>query len=86
MDIPIPIIDVSKILADVYLELLGGKEPGLKLDSDNVVETFENNQTNSPKIKKVEIYSYGVSKKEKEDHANFINAMTVKSLWDDFEV
>ena len=76
----------SKILADVYLELLGGKEPGLNLDSDNVVETFENNQTNSPKIKKVEIYSYGVSKKEKEDHANFINAMTVKSLWDDFEV
>jgi len=76
----------SKILADVYLELLGGKEPGLNLDSDNVVEKFENNQTNSPKIKKVEIYSYGVSKKEKEDHANFINAMTVKSLWDDFEV
>ena len=24
--------------------------------------------------------------KEKEDHENFINAMTVKSLWDDFEV
>ena len=75
----------SKILADVYLELLGGKEPGLKLDSDNVVETFENNQTNSPKIKKAEIYSYGVSEKEKADHTNFINAMSVKSLWDDFE-
>ena len=73
-------------MADVYLELLGGKEPGLKLDSDNVVETFENNQTNSPKIKEVEIYSYGVSEKEKEDHTNFINAMSVKSLWDDFEV
>ena len=71
----------SKILADVYLELLGGKEPGLNLDSDNVLETLEDNRTNSPKIKKVEIYSYGVSKKEKEDHANFINAMTVKSLW-----
>ena len=45
----------SKILADVYLELLGGKEPGLKLDSDNIVETLESNQTNSPKIKEVEI-------------------------------
>jgi DNA polymerase-3 subunit epsilon len=76
----------SKILADVYLELLGGKEPGLKLDSDNIVETLESNQTNSPKIKEVEIYSYGVSEKEKEDHTNFINAMSVKSLWDDFEV
>ena len=76
----------SKILADVYLELLGGKEPGLNLDSDNVVETFENNQTNSPKIKKVEIYSYGISEKEKEDHTNFINTMSVKPLWDDFEV
>ena len=76
----------SKILADVYLELLGGKEPGLELDSDNAVETLENNQTNLPKIKKVEIYSYGVSEKEKEDHKNFINSMSVKSLWDDFEV
>ena len=76
----------SKILADVYLELLGGKEPSLNLNSNNAAEQFENNKTNSPKIKKVEIYSYGVSKKEKEDHTNFINTMSVKPLWDDFEV
>ena len=40
----------SKILADVYLELLGGKEPGLNLDSDNVEETMIllENSSNQP--------------------------------------
>ena len=76
----------SKILADVYLELLGGKEPGLKLDSDTVTEIFENNNDNPREIKKIEFYSYGVSEQEKEDHESFISAMPVKPLWDDHEV
>ena len=76
----------SKILADVYLELLGGKEPGLKLDSDTVAEIFENNNDSPREIKKIEFYSYGVSEQEKEDHESFISAMPVKPLWDDYEV
>ena len=76
----------SKILADVYLELLGGKEPGLKLDSDTAAEIFENNNDNPREIKKIEFYSYSVSEQEKEDHESFISAMPVKPLWDDYEV
>jgi DNA polymerase-3 subunit epsilon len=76
----------SKILADVYLELLGGKEPGLKLDTDTAAEILENNNDGQREITKVEFYSYGVSKKEKEDHDRFISSMPVKPLWDDYEV
>ena len=76
----------SKILADVYLELLGGKEPGLKLESDTAAEVLENNNDNPREIKKIEFYSYGVSEQEKEDHESFISAMPVKPLWDDYEV
>ena len=75
----------SKILADVYLELLGGKEPGLKLDANIVEEIIEANSTGSQEVQNVELYSYGVSKKEQEDHKNFINSMPVKPLWDDYE-
>ena len=46
----------------------------------------DSNNDGPREITKVEFYSYGVSKKEKEDHDRFISAMPVKPLWDDYEV
>ena len=75
----------SKILAEVYLELLGGKEPGLSLDSNASFNVEDNKTNNATKKKKININSYGVDNHEKESHKAFLSSMSTKPLWEDYE-
>lgn len=73
----------SELLADVYLELLGGREPGLILDkqSSNVNSEYTNNQNN---INNQRIFreprEFSASSKEIEQHIEFVRKIK-NNLW-----
>ncbi|MDR2901866.1 MAG: DNA polymerase III subunit epsilon [Lactobacillales bacterium] len=72
----------SELLAEVYLELIGGREPGLILDKKK--ETVENNKIidlNQNVILNIrEIRDFPVSEEESQQHIEFINKIK-NNLW-----
>ena len=72
----------SQILAEVYLELVGGKQPDFSL---NVINTpNENNNSildNKRVLVRKEILKSRLTKDEKDNHKNFIKKLGNKSMW-----
>ncbi|MCF8473494.1 MAG: DNA polymerase III subunit epsilon [Emcibacter sp.] len=71
----------AELLAEVYLELMGGRQRGLALDN-NVVEKFIVRgalQENEKKFHKAR--SYGLTEIERERHKEFIAKMPEDAVW-----
>ncbi|MBR4932400.1 MAG: DNA polymerase III subunit epsilon [Alphaproteobacteria bacterium] len=75
----------SELLADVYLELLGGREPGLILDKKIPVQTIENKSVQIASVQTLqreyrEPRSFDVVQDELEQHIDFIKKIK-NNLW-----
>lgn len=62
----------SEILAEVYLELIGGKEPDLNLVNKKKEDSKKNTNTTRESNKRDTPLNYGVSREEEEEHLEFI--------------
>ena len=62
----------SKILAEVYLELIGGKEPDLNLVNQKKEDSKKNTITRRESHKRDTPLKYGISQVEEEKHQEFI--------------
>ena len=71
----------SQMLADVYLELLGGKEPNLNLDSIDITKGPDLGPFQTANVGSIKILSYGVSEKEQKHHSKFIENLGNKPIW-----
>ena len=75
----------SELLADVYLELLGGREPGLILDKKIPVQTIENKSVQIASVQTLqreyrEPRMFGVVQDEIEQHIDFVRKIK-NNLW-----
>lgn len=72
----------SELLAEVYLELIGGREPGLILDKKNTSQTTTTH-TNTPISHRSfrEPRLFELSEEEKEQHIEFIKEIK-NNLWE----
>ncbi|MBE6456231.1 MAG: DNA polymerase III subunit epsilon [Alphaproteobacteria bacterium] len=75
----------SELLADVYLELLGGREPGLILDKKIPVQTIENKSVQIASVQTLqreyrEPRVFGVVQDEIEQHIDFVRKIK-NNLW-----
>jgi DNA polymerase-3 subunit epsilon len=71
----------SEILAEVYLELIGGRQPDLVLADSSTSETKTDIKiTIKPKTRPTPLAAR-LSAEEKEAHAAFVSAMGENSLW-----
>lgn len=74
----------SELLADVYLELLGGREPGLVLDKKNINDSHGALSSNSLNIVKQREYreprAFSVSEDELKQHIDFVQKLK-NNLW-----
>ena len=71
----------SELLAEVYLEMLGGKEPGFSLKSKQLVEKKEKKSNNTPtqqKVLKSRVFS--VSLEEEQAHNDFVKQIK-DNIW-----
>lgn len=68
----------SILLAEVYLELVGGRQPGLVLDSQKNASFSQNNKI---KRKTRKAREFPLSEDEKQKHQSFIEGFKTKSLW-----
>ena len=74
----------SEILAEVYLELIGGRQPDLALAPDRTTTSSAGDETEwRPKPRATPLPSH-LSEDEKKAHAAFINGMGDNSLWTRF--
>ena len=71
----------SQMLADVYLELLGGKEPNLNLDSIDITKKSDLGSFETANVGIIKILSYGVNEKEQKNHSKFIKNLGNKTIW-----
>ncbi|WP_208433680.1 DNA polymerase III subunit epsilon [Bartonella taylorii] len=78
----------AEILADVYIELIGGKQGVLGFDNRESID--ENTQNDKDALYAVKFRPQPLpsrlSAQERSMHADFINKMGKKALWNDFEV
>ena len=70
----------SEILAEVYLELIGGKEPDLNLVNKKKEDSKKNTNTRREYNKRDTPLNYGVSQEEEEEHLEFIQNIK-NSIW-----
>ena len=71
----------SQMLADVYLELLGGKEPNLNLNSIDITKKSDLGSFETANVGIIKILSYGVNEKEQKNHSKFIKNLGNKTIW-----
>ena len=71
----------SEILAEVYLELIGGRQPGLVLAEVGASEKREDFSTTVHSKSRPEPLAPRLSAEEKEAHAAFVGAMGENALW-----
>ena len=71
----------SELLAEVYLELVGGKEPDLEL-STNAVKITNNNQNNfsTVPVRKNKLKPR-ITDIDEKDHKDFLDSFPKESLW-----
>ena len=72
----------SQILAEVYLELVGGKQPDFALNIANVSNENNNSifQENRTRVRKEKLKSR-LTTEEKANHENFIKELGITSMW-----
>ena len=75
----------SRILAEVYLELLGGKEPGLLLNHEEKKEKEDIVLKGVLKNKTSNDNSYGVNDEEKEKHKKLLSSMSKTPIWGNYK-
>ena len=75
----------SRILAEVYLELLGGKEPGLLLNPEEKKEKEGEVLKEVLKNKTSNDNSYGVNDEEKEKHKKLLSSMPKTPVWEKYK-
>ena len=71
----------SEILAEVYLELLGGKEPGLQLSANKLerIKDYENN--NSTSLTRKKKLKSRISDIDEKNHREFLASLPKEPLW-----
>ncbi len=68
----------AQLLAEVYLQLLGGDEPSIKfVDNKNTHQIFNKN---TPKVEIIERH-FNLSEQEEENHRNFLKSNLKNPLW-----
>ena len=70
----------SEILADVYLELIGGRQPDFGLSGTSVSTGAENTQSWRPHPRPVPLSSK-LTEGELEEHRKFVDALGSDALW-----
>ena len=72
----------SELLSDVYLELIGGRQPGLILrtDKDRNLKQYDTPRQDVRKKRKIELKSF-LTDAEKANHEEFLNTLGVDSVW-----
>jgi len=71
----------SEILAEVYLELIGGRQPDFALSGQSTKQTSQTKETTwRAESRKIPLPNR-VSEKEKAAHENFIAALGANALW-----
>jgi len=69
----------AELLAEVYLELLGGAEPTMSLEQTTPeISNIENNKTSSKTYKK---RSFTLSDEEQKEHEDFLKNNIKEALW-----
>ncbi|EJF74592.1 DNA polymerase III subunit epsilon [Bartonella alsatica] len=78
----------AEILADVYIELIGGKQGVFGFDNSRNIDEDVQNDKNVFSVAKLrpQILSPRLSEQEKNMHANFIKQMGEKALWNCFKI
>ena len=73
----------AELLADVYLELLGGAEPSMLQNSDimNSAKTMENIKSFTPERKMRELRVFNITPEEETEHNEFLKNKLKNALW-----
>lgn len=71
----------SEILAEVYLELIGGQQPGLELSSGPSVDVSSGVSTRGRAAQRAKPLPSRLSDKEKAAHAAFVEGLGEAALW-----
>ena len=71
----------SELLAEVYLELIGGKEPDLALAVEKKATNQSNEEVNGFIAKRDKALKLRLTEEEQIKHKNFIETLKVKPLW-----
>ena len=72
----------SELLSDVYLELIGGRQPGLVLRTDKGrnLEQYDTPRQDVRKKRKIELKSF-LTDAEKANHKEFLKTLGADSVW-----
>ena len=72
----------SELLSDVYLELIGGRQPDLvlKVDDDEKLENYEKSRREVRSKRKTELKSL-LTDVEKANHEEFLKTLGADSVW-----
>ena len=72
----------SELLSDVYLELIGGRQPGLvlRMDKGRNLEQYDTPQRDVRKKRKTELKSL-LTDAEKANHEEFLKTLGVDNVW-----
>lgn len=72
----------SELLAEVYLELIGGKEPDLALAVENInVDEEENQLVIKPSLKRNKELKSRLTEEDQINHKEFIETLKVNPVW-----
>lgn len=72
----------SELLAEVYLELIGGKEPDLALAVENInVDEKENQLVITPSLKRNKELKSRLTEEDQINHKEFIETLKVNPVW-----
>lgn len=72
----------SELLSDVYLELIGGRQPGLVLNIDHHENTINHERTGQNEQKKrIKKLKSLITDMEKANHKEFLKSLGEKSIW-----
>lgn len=71
----------SEILAEVYLELIGGRQPDFALSSDNQKTTVQGVETAWKPTPRAKALPSRLTEKEKATHDAFVDTLGGQSLW-----
>ncbi len=70
----------AELLAEVYLELLGGAEPTMNLNTEEKVVTTADNQ-NTHEKKYLKPRDFKLSEEDEKNHEEFLNQKIKEALW-----
>lgn len=73
----------AELLADMYLELMGGSQVSLSLDKDakNITENKDPTQLNAPAKKQRDVRPFPLSENDNQQHQAFIDSIKARDAW-----